>query len=78
MENHKLVQVQSALQRLDQALGRLESAVGTAATAAAERKSLEAKFDGLTRAHASLKETSGHVAGRLDAAINRLSAALQD
>jgi hypothetical protein len=89
MENHKLAQVQIALQRLDQALVRLERAAvqagtkaeGAAAQAAAavtEQKNLEAKLDGLTRTHATLKETSSRVAGRLDAAINRLSAALQD
>lgn len=89
MENHKLAQVQTALQRLDQALVRLERAAGEAGTkaegsaaqlnaATAAQKNLETKLDGLTRAHATLKDTSTRVAGRLDAAINRLATALQD
>lgn len=85
IENYNLLQVETALQRLDQAMARLESAAvkaeGSAARAtevAQDHKNLEEKLGGLTRAHATLKETSGRVATQLDAAIYRLSAALQD
>jgi hypothetical protein len=82
MENHKLTHVQGALQRLDQALARLESAAvsadAKAVDAAAVRQGLEDKFNGLTRTHTALKETSGRVVTKLDAAIDRLSAELHD
>jgi hypothetical protein len=92
-DKNRLVLVEESLQRLDRALGRLESAATVAqerALAAAETLNtkvseaaatalvLEEKFGNLSRAHADLKATSGRVAGRLDAAIGRLSAALQE
>ena len=81
IENYKLVQVQTALQRLDDALIKLESA---AAKAPASRESSRneaaavQKLEALTLAHGALKDTAGRVATKLDAAIGRLSASLQD
>ena len=71
--NYKLSKVRDALGRLDQALGRLETAAQSASTSAPLRAELEA----LTQNHAALKKTAGHVAARLDAAIDRLSAQLK-
>jgi biopolymer transport protein ExbB/TolQ len=85
IENYKLARVQESLQRLDQALSRLESAavivndkVTTSAGAAASTAAFEEKFNRLNREHATLRETAGQVAAKLDAAIGRLSSALQD
>jgi len=77
IENYKLVQVQGALQRLDRALIRLES-VAAKAGGAAETKALQEKLSQLSRAHGTLQETAGRVATRLDTAIERLAASIQD
>jgi hypothetical protein len=77
IENSKLVQVHTALERLDRALTRLESAAAVAPVAG-EAKVLGQKLDHLTQAHATLKETAGRVATRLDAAIGRLSDAIEE
>lgn len=89
IENYKLLQVQDSLQRLDNALSRLESAAdaaqargnaapGMADAAAAQAAALQEKLDRLTRDHGALKETASRVATRLDQAIGRLSATLED
>lgn len=81
IENSKLPHVQDALQRLDSALARLESAAAKADAGkpdAAAAAAMEKKLDQLTHAHGALKETAGRVATRLDAAIGRLSASIQD
>jgi len=89
IENYKLERVQESLQRLDSALVRLESAAdaaqargdtaaGAAGSAVAEATALQEKFDRLTRDHGTLKETANRVASRLDQAIGRLSATLED
>ena len=81
IENYKLTQVQDALQRLDQALVRLESVAAVVETGkpdAGASAALEEKLSQLNRAHGTLAETAGRVAARLDAAIGRLSASIQD
>ncbi len=89
IENYKLLRVQESLQRLDLALSSLESvadkvdaqvkaATGTVGTAAAEAAAIQEKLDRLTQDHGTLKETANRVATRLDQAIGRLSATLQD
>jgi len=89
IENYKLLQVQDSLQRLDNALSRLESAAdaalardksaaGTADMAAAEAVALQEKLDRMARDHGALKETANRVATRLDEAIGRLAATLED
>lgn len=77
IENYKLVQVHGALQRLDKALTRLESAAAKTG-GAGETKALTEKLDALSRAHGTLQETAGRVATRLDTAIERLAASIQD
>ena len=79
--NYKLVHVQTALQRLDQALTKLESAaaqVPVAKESSAHDATLAQKLEALTRAHGALKDSAGKIATKLDAAIGRLSASLQD
>ena len=71
--NYKLSKVRDALARLDAAVGRLE----TAAANAPGNPALRAELDTLTQNHAALKKTAGHVATRLDAAIDRLGAQLK-
>lgn len=71
--NYKLSKVRDALTRLDRALGRLETAAQSASGAAAVKAELET----LAQTHAALKKTAGHVAARLDAAIDRLSAQMK-
>lgn len=70
--NYKLSKVRDALARLDAAVGRLETAAANAPGGA-----LRAELDALALNHAALKKTAGHVATRLDAAIDRLSAQLK-
>jgi hypothetical protein len=77
IENYKLPHVQDALQRLDRALARLESVAAKAGTGKPDA-AFEKKLDQLTQAHGALKETAGRVAARLDAAIGRLSASIED
>jgi hypothetical protein len=72
--NYKLLRVHEALARLGGAVTRLEAA----ADAAAPAGEVKAEFESLTRDHAALKETAGKVATRLDAAIARLAAAVDD
>jgi hypothetical protein len=78
IENYKLVHVQDALQQLDRALMRLESATARAGASKSDAAALAQKLDQLTRAHSTLKESAARVASRLDAAIGRLSAAIED
>ena len=81
IENSKLPPVQSALQRLDQAVARLESAaakVEPAALSSASSKAATDTLERLSREHGALKATAGRVASRLDEAIGRLNASLQD
>jgi len=81
IENSKLVHVQDALGRLDRALARLESAAvnaGDPKASAAESAALKSKLENLTRAHGTLQDAAERVATRLDTAIGRLSASIQD
>ena len=77
IENYKLPLVQAALQRLDGALTRLETAVANAGTGKPDPE-IEKKFKQLSEAHGTLKLTAGRVAQRLDAAIGRLSASIEE
>ena len=74
--NYKLSKVREALGRLDGAVGRLEAAAQAAAGINALPGKLKEELETLSEDHAALKKTAGHVAERLDAAIERLSAAV--
>ncbi len=78
--NYKLVHVQEALQRLDRAMTRLESAtaqIQPTAPLARAKAEAEQALARLQHNHATLKDTAGRVALRLDTAIVRLSASLE-
>jgi hypothetical protein len=69
--------VREALERLERAIGRVDAAA--AARGQSEDVSgLKEAFDRLTREHASLKDTAGRVANRLDAVIGQVQASLKD
>ncbi|MHB1205594.1 MAG: hypothetical protein ACYCZX_08520 [Rhodospirillaceae bacterium] len=72
--NYKLLRIGEALARLDGAVGRLEAA----ADAVPHAGEVKAELESLTRDHAALKETADRVATRLDVAIARLAAAVDD
>ena len=79
--NYKLVHVHEAVQRLDRAMTRLERAAAQVQpTAPLEhaKAELQQELARLQRDHATLKDTAGQVALRLDTAISRLSASLEN
>ncbi len=76
-----LEQVQTALKQLDEAVSRLETAaaqVQAQLPLAGNAEVFEQKLADLSKQNSELKESAGRVAGRLDAAIGRLAAALKD
>ena len=74
--NYKLSKVREALGRLDGAVGRLEAATQGLSGGGEASQKLQAELETLTQDHAALKRTAGDVAERLDAAIERLGAAV--
>lgn len=74
--NYKLSKVREALGRLDGAVGRLEAATQGLKGGGDSSRKLQAELETLTQDHAALKKTAGQVAERLDAAIQRLGAAV--
>ncbi len=75
--NYKLSKIRDALGRLDAAVGRLESAAQNASAQGLPDEALKAELATLMENHAALKKTAGHVAARLDATIERLTAQLK-
>ncbi len=79
IENYNLPRLGEALRRLEGAVTRLDAAATNNAPASSfAKKSEEAerKLADLGRSHEALKEAASHVATRLDLAIGRLSASL--
>ena len=74
--NYKLTKVREALGRLDGAVGRLEAATQGLGGSGESSQKLQAELETLSQDHAALKRTAGQVAERLDAAIERLGAAV--